>query len=155
MHYRIQLNSPAPVPSRDQCQHLPLQTSATPPKSHREQQHQSSRRSIRHQDVSTQIIYIVVIQAFSLAFLEPIVLFLNIYSALVYGLLYVWFESFVRVFDFIYHFSLAHEGLSFLGVLVGGIIVVPLYLPHYRIEVEPLVSSGQALNPESLSRLLV
>jgi DHA1 family multidrug resistance protein-like MFS transporter len=87
-------------------------------------------------------------QAFSLAFFEPIILFLNLYSALTYGLLYVWFESFAIVFVDIYHFSLSTEGLSFLGILIGGIIVVPMYLLHYRLKVEPHFFKGGQLKPE-------
>lgn len=60
----------------------------------------------------------IVVRPFSLLFLEPILLLLNLYLALIYGLLYVWFESFVIVFEGIYGFNLGEEGLSFLGILM-------------------------------------
>lgn len=43
------------------------------------------------------------------------VFLLNLYIALIYGLLYIWFESFVIVFVEIYGFGLGEEGLAFLG----------------------------------------
>ena len=52
------------------------------------------------------------------------VFLLNLYIALIYGILYIWFESFVIVFVDIYGFGLGAEGLAFLGILVGAIVVV-------------------------------
>ena len=52
------------------------------------------------------------------------VFLLNLYIALIYGLLYIWFESFAIVFVQIYGFGLGAEGLAFLGIFVGAILVV-------------------------------
>ena len=52
--------------------------------------------------------------------LEPIVFLLNLYIALIYGLLYIWFESFPIVFIDTYGFDLSQEGLAFIGILVGS-----------------------------------
>ena len=52
------------------------------------------------------------------------VFLLNLYIALIYGLLYVWFESFPIVFEGIYKFNLSEEGLAFVGILVGAILVM-------------------------------
>lgn len=59
-----------------------------------------------------------------LNFQEPIVLLLNLYIALVYGLLYIWFESFPLVFNGIYKFNLGEGGLAFLGIFVGALITM-------------------------------
>lgn len=40
------------------------------------------------------------------------------------GLLYIWFESFPIVFVGLYKFNLGEEGLAFVGILVGAIIVM-------------------------------
>src|ERR1051325_7686104 len=58
----------------------------------------------------------------TLNFQEPIVFLLNLYIALIYGLLYIWFESFPLVFTEIYGFNLGLEGVAFLGILVGTLI---------------------------------
>ena len=57
--------------------------------------------------------------------LEPIVFLLNLYIALIYGLLYIWFESFPIVFVGIYGFDLGQEGLAFVGILVGSSNPIP------------------------------
>lgn len=59
------------------------------------------------------------IKPITLNFTEPIVFLLNLYIALIYGLLYIWFESFPLVFIEIYGFSLGLEGVAFLGILIG------------------------------------
>lgn len=65
--------------------------------------------------------------------LEPIVFLLNLYIALIYGLLYIWFESFPIVFVGIYGFDLDQEGLAFVGILVGpSNLVPPSSTPKYK-----------------------
>ncbi|RDW61946.1 hypothetical protein BP6252_11379 [Coleophoma cylindrospora] len=93
-------------------------------------------------------IHTSVVEAFSLTFLEPIILFVNLYVALVYGLLYVWFESFDIVFIGVYSFSLGEEGLCFLGILIGGVVVVPLYLWYYHVKIRPEFSKNGDIRPE-------
>lgn len=59
---------------------------------------------------------------------------LNLYIALIYGLLYVWFESFVIVFIDIYGFNLGEEGLAYLGILIGAFAILPpFFLNLYKI----------------------
>ena len=90
----------------------------------------------------------VFIRPFTLSFTEPICFFLNTYLALIYGLLYLWFESFPIVFIQIYHFSLGTEGLAFLGILIGSfVIMVPFFIYNYR-HVEPQFNDQGLLRPE-------
>jgi DHA1 family multidrug resistance protein-like MFS transporter len=65
-----------------------------------------------------EIALMTLVRPFTLTFTEPILFLLNLYIALIYGLLYVWFESFAIVFLEIYQFNLGEEGLSFVGILV-------------------------------------
>jgi DHA1 family multidrug resistance protein-like MFS transporter len=80
---------------------------------------------------------IVLARAFTLTFTEPIVFLLDLYTALLYGILFTWFESFPLVFGEIYHMSLSQQGLVFLGIFVGGLVTVPLYLLWVRYGVVP------------------
>ena len=73
---------------------------------------------------------------------------MNLYIALIYGLLYIWFESFVVVFIGVYKFSLGQEGLAFLGILVGAIIVIPPFFIYLRKVVEPQFDENGELTPE-------
>jgi DHA1 family multidrug resistance protein-like MFS transporter len=68
------------------------------------------------------IVLMCLVKPITLNFTEPIVFLLNLYIALIYGLLYIWFESFPLVFTGIYGFSLGIEGVAFLGILVGTIV---------------------------------
>ncbi|THX81670.1 putative caffeine resistance protein 5 [Aureobasidium pullulans] len=77
-----------------------------------------------------------------------IVFALNLYIALIYGLLYVWFESFVIVFIDIYGFNLGEEGLAYLGILIGAFAILPpFFLNLYKI-LEPQFDDKGDLKPE-------
>ncbi|KAJ9606506.1 hypothetical protein H2200_009467 [Cladophialophora chaetospira] len=83
---------------------------------------------------------VVLGRAFTLTFSEPIVFALDLYSALLYGIFFTWFESFPLVFGDIYGFNLGEQGLVFLGILVGGLITVPLYLLWVKRSIVPRFS---------------
>jgi DHA1 family multidrug resistance protein-like MFS transporter len=78
------------------------------------------------------IVMMTLVRPLSLNFTEPICFCLNLYIALIYGLLYVWFESFVIVFVDTYNFTLGEEGLSFLGIFIGTLIVIPPFFLYLR-----------------------
>lgn len=95
-----------------------------------------------------EIAMMILVRPFTLSFSEPIVFFLNIYIALIYALLYLWFESFPLVFGGIYGFDLGQNGLAFLGILVGGLLVIGpfcLYVWKYQ---EPLFDENGNIKPE-------
>lgn len=94
------------------------------------------------------IVMMAVVRPFSLTFTEPILFALNLYIALIYGLLYIWFESFAIVFIEIYHFNLGEEGLSFLGIFFGSIFVIPPFFFYlYKVQ-EPQFNENGELKPE-------
>jgi len=94
------------------------------------------------------IALIALIRPITLNFLEPIVLLLNLYIALIYGLLYIWFESFPIVFTGIYKFNLSEEGLAFIGILLGAILVIPPFFLYLHKVLEPQFNSAGELKPE-------
>ena len=68
---------------------------------------------------------------FQLLILEPMCLNLCIFSAILLGVLYLFFGAFNLVFSHNHNFELWQIGLSFLGLLVGllaGIFTDPLYV---------------------------
>lgn len=67
--------------------------------------------------------------------LEPMCLSLCIYSALLLGIIYLFFGAFQLVFESVYGFQLWQRGLSFTGLLVGMIFAIlsdPFWRLHYR-----------------------
>lgn len=94
------------------------------------------------------IIMMTLVRPFTLSLLEPICFCLNLYIALIYGLLYIWFESFPIVFIEIYGFSLGTQGLAFLGILIGAFVVVPPFVWYQHKYIEPKFNENGELTPE-------
>ena len=69
--------------------------------------------------------------------LDPAVLFANVYSSLVYGIYYSFFEVFPIVYRGIYGFNLGQLGLPFLSITVGVILAISLYCSYMYFVVAP------------------
>jgi MFS transporter, DHA1 family, multidrug resistance protein len=95
-----------------------------------------------------EIVKMILVRPFTLSFLEPICFALNMYIALIYGLLYIWFESFPIVFIEIYGFTLGTQGLAFLGILIGVFVVVPPFFWYFHKYTEPKFDEDGNLTPE-------
>lgn len=108
-----------------------------------------SEPELEGQDMSGKdIVMMALVRPFSLVFTEPIVLALDMYIALVYGLLYIWFESFPIVFLEIYGFTLGKLGLAYLGLLVGIFVVIPPFFWYQHRYIEPKFNDKGELAPE-------
>jgi MFS transporter, DHA1 family, multidrug resistance protein len=94
------------------------------------------------------IALMTLVRPFTLNFTEPMVFLLNLYIALIYGLLYIWFESFVIVFVEIYGFSLGLEGVAYLGIFVGAIVTIPPYFFYLHKYMEPKFNEKGEIQPE-------
>jgi DHA1 family multidrug resistance protein-like MFS transporter len=82
-------------------------------------------------------------RAFVLTFTEPIIFLMDLYAGLLYGVLFLWFESFPFVFGEIYHFSIQMQGLVFIGILVFACFAVPGYLMWIKFGLIPKILSGK------------
>lgn len=78
------------------------------------------------------------IRPLQLMLTEPIVLSLNVYIALIYSILYVWFESFPLVFEGVYGFSLGIEGVAYVGILVGAVVTYACHCVYAKLVMERL-----------------
>ncbi|KAJ3941203.1 GTPase-activating protein [Colletotrichum fioriniae] len=94
------------------------------------------------------IMMISLVRPFTLNFTEPMVFLLNLYIALIYGLLYIWFESFPIVFTGIYGFSLGLQGVAFMAILVGALIVIPPFFWYLHKYLEPQFDENGDIQPE-------
>lgn len=81
-------------------------------------------------------------RAFTITFFEPIVLFVDLYAGLLYGVLFIWFESFPIVFGGIYGFDVGSQGLVFLSILVFTAITMTGFLFWINRSFVPAMKSG-------------
>ncbi|KAK3069760.1 GTPase-activating protein [Teratosphaeriaceae sp. CCFEE 6253] len=95
-----------------------------------------------------EILNMCLIHPFTLSFTEPMLFFLNLYLALIYGLLYLWFESFPIVFIEIHGFTLGQSGLAFIGILAGALVVIPPFFWYMHKKLEPAFDENGDLQPE-------
>ncbi|KAB2577382.1 Caffeine resistance protein 5 [Lasiodiplodia theobromae] len=95
-----------------------------------------------------EIALMTLVRPFTLNFTEPMVFLLNLYIALIYGLLYIWFESFVIVFVEIHGFNLGQQGLAYLGIFVGALLTIPPFFIYlYRVQEKQFNERGE-IQPE-------
>lgn len=75
---------------------------------------------------------------------EPVVLLINLYIALVYSILYLWFEAFPIVFLEIYKFDLIPMGITFISVIVGVLLGAVVYITQiYRLFTLPYLRNEE------------
>ncbi|KUJ19116.1 MFS general substrate transporter [Mollisia scopiformis] len=84
---------------------------------------------------------------FQLLFLEPMCTLLCIYSALLLGILYLFFGAFPLVFTTNHGFNLWQNGLTFLGLVVGQFLAAALN-PFFRKNYLRLVAEQRAKEKE-------
>ncbi|KJK60594.1 MFS like protein [Aspergillus parasiticus SU-1] len=89
-----------------------------------------------------------IVRPIMLLTLEPMCLNLCVYSALLLGILYLFFGAFQIVFESVYGFELWQRGLTFLGLLVGMVLAI-LSDPFWRRNYQRLEKDHHARNPEA------
>ncbi|KAF2005513.1 MFS general substrate transporter [Amniculicola lignicola CBS 123094] len=88
------------------------------------------------------------VRPFQLVLQDPSIAFTAVYTALIYGIFYSFFEAFPLVYGFMYHFNLGQQGLTFLSVTVGVIISITWYWWYIRYRVEPFIMEHGLGAPE-------
>ena len=79
---------------------------------------------------------------------EPVVLLINIYIALVYSIIYLWFEAFPIVFLEVYHFNLIEMGVSYVGFMVGVLVGAFAYIYVIYQRFTKKLLAGNDVQPE-------
>ncbi|ETS82813.1 hypothetical protein PFICI_04689 [Pestalotiopsis fici W106-1] len=85
---------------------------------------------------------------FQLLIYEPICLLLCLYSAILLGILYLFFGAFSLVFGNVYGFSLWQIGLAFMGIFTGMIAASATKPVWHRIHMRLLERNGGVSEPE-------
>ncbi|CEI68860.1 Caffeine resistance protein 5 [Fusarium venenatum] len=93
----------------------------------------------RHMKVSA-IALDALIKPMEITIKDPAVLFVQIYTAIIYGIYYSFFEVFPRVYPVYYNMNLGEIGLVFLCVLVSCMIGVGVYLAYLYFYMDPRIA---------------
>lgn len=64
--------------------------------------------------------------------LDPAVLFTTVFTGLIYGILYTYFEAFPLVYQEEYGFSPGILGIGFLTMFASQLIYVPIWMLQHR-----------------------
>lgn len=77
---------------------------------------------------------------------------MNTYVALIYGILYIWFEAFPIVFQEIHGFNAGESGCAFLGILTSTcVITLPAYFYwKYRYQSRHFDKDGHIASEQQL-----
>jgi DHA1 family multidrug resistance protein-like MFS transporter len=68
---------------------------------------------------------------------DPAVLFTNLYTSLIYGIYYSYFEAFPLVYIGDYGFNLGEQGIVFVCIVVGAVIGIVIYCSYVWFYLEP------------------
>jgi|UniRef100_A0A7S3K393 DHA1 family multidrug resistance protein-like MFS transporter len=93
----------------------------------------------RHMKVSA-IALDALIKPMEITIKDPAVLFVQIYTAIIYGIYYSFFEVFPRVYPVYYNMNLGEIGLVFLCVLVSCLIGVGVYFCYLYFYMDPRIA---------------
>ncbi|KAI3406878.2 FLR1 [Candida oxycetoniae] len=79
---------------------------------------------------------------------EPVVLLIDIYIALVYSVMYLFFEGVPIVFQETKHFTLVEMGVAYTSIVIGIVIAGSIFIPYvYQIFTKKLLA-GNMVVPE-------
>ena len=81
--------------------------------------------------------------------LDPAVGFTALYTALVYGIYYTFFEALPNVYIAKYGFNVGEMGLTFLAITVGVVVSIILYWSYVYFHVEPSIKKFGLGTPEA------
>jgi MFS family permease len=91
---------------------------------------------------------VTLLRPISMLFTEPIVLFMSLYTAFAFSILFAFFPAFPLIFGGLYGFTVSQVGLAFLAVAVGVVIgtitaiVIDSYMYQNRFQQAVLEGKG-------------
>ena len=84
-----------------------------------------------------EVLWNSLIKPFEITIKDPAVLFTNVYTSLIYGIYYSFFEAFPLVYPVMYGFNLGETGTVFTCILVSCIIGIVIYVSYQWFYLEP------------------
>jgi MFS transporter, DHA1 family, multidrug resistance protein len=95
-----------------------------------------------------EIFRFAIIKPVEIMIKDPAVAYTNIYSALLYGIYYSFFEAFPLVYISIYGFNLGQLGLTFLSIGVACVLAVIVYILYLALYLGPDIAKRGLRAPE-------
>lgn len=83
-----------------------------------------------------------IIKPFEITLKDPAIAFVNIYTAIIYGTYYSFFESFPLVYSGIYGFSIGIIGVVFTCILISGILGIITYASYQYFYLIPDIENN-------------
>jgi DHA1 family multidrug resistance protein-like MFS transporter len=84
-----------------------------------------------------KVIYDSLLIPMQICIQDPAVLFTNLYTSLIYGIYYSYFEAFPLVYIGKYGFNLGEQGIVFTCIVVGAVIGIAIYCSYVWFYLEP------------------
>ena len=84
-----------------------------------------------------KVVYDAVVIPMKICMQDPAVLFTNLYTALIYGVYYSFFEAFPLVYIYKYGFNIGELGIVFTCIVVACVIGVAIYCAYQHWYQEP------------------
>lgn len=98
----------------------------------------SSQSQIDRQGLTASAIaFDALIKPFEIMFKDPAVLFTNVYTALIYGIYYSFFEVFPLVYGPLYGFNIGETGVVFTCIVVGCVLAMGIYFYYLQFMLIP------------------
>ena len=93
---------------------------------------------------------------FQLMLLDPSIAFTGVYTAIIYGIFYSFFEAFPLVYIDVYGFNLGEMGLTFLSVTIGVFLSLAFYWAYiYKLVNPEILKHGMGAPERRLVPALV
>ncbi|KAJ5673661.1 major facilitator superfamily domain-containing protein [Penicillium longicatenatum] len=99
-------------------------------------QSEIDQKNMRVSDIAVDAL----IKPMEITIKDPAVLFVQIYTAIIYGIYYSFFEVFPLVYPVDYHMNLGQVGLVFLCILVSCILGVGIYFSYLYFWMNPRIA---------------
>ncbi|KAF3046167.1 hypothetical protein E8E11_002993 [Didymella keratinophila] len=92
---------------------------------------------------------------FQLMLLDPSIAFTAVYTAIIYGIFYSFFEAFPLVYIDLHGFNLGEMSLTFLSVIIGVILSIAWYCWYIYARVNPGIIANGLGAPECAANLIL
>jgi len=89
------------------------------------------------------VLFNAIVKPMEITVKDPAVLFTNVYTSLIYGIYYSFFEVFPLVYPVMYGFNLGQTGVVFTCITVACILGVTIYCTYVYVYLEPdIIKNG-------------